>query len=726
MKVLKFGGTSVGAPKGRDNICSLALQGSEQSVVIVSALGGVTDMLLQLGHQAASSPKEHYEATLKKLYARHYEAIELSVPRDRAEEVEAQCTTLLDELSDIAKGISLTGEFSPFCEAKVVAYGERLSSIILASMIEDATHIDSTEIIKTTPYFGRHIVDFTSTNNSVKQRFAGITSKVVVMGGFISSEVGSGRITNLGRGGSDYTAAIVASALKVSHLYIYTDVDGFLSADPRIVSDAVLIDELGFVEAMELCNFGAKVVYPPTIFPAYNANIPIVIRNTYSNCAGTTIRSRASLSGDAAVFKGISSINDTALLTLRGLGALGLIGVNYRLFKALGRAGISIFLVSQQSSDNSTSVAIRNGDIGRATTVINEEFASEIAMGEIESCSVVENLAIVAVVGSSLSDNTEATAMIYSTLESAGINIITSGQGGAQNSVAFVTELASLRKATIVLHSAIFSTSYSELNISILGDSQLMEQVRELITKQRRAILERHGLRLNITDSTSEAGIIVDTTTTQSDYSQYTNSGKIVVSANRVATYNYLSSEESTSLLYGAAMGDSTQIIRTLRDLTSSGDRVLSIRAILSPELDSALRGVSSGSELLKICSEEELSGAASSQRLGIIAHSIGIKLSTIEIDDVISTCDELLRGLTDNQRLSQVCYIEGDGTARIAIEVIGGNDPLYYNVEHSTTTLINTLRYREYPLQIKGYEAPTPQSLSALILSDILSVAKI
>ena len=292
---------------------------------------------------------------------------------------------LLSELKDIFQGIYLIRDLSPKTSATIVSYGERLSSIIVATLIEDAVWYDSRTFIKTEKKHSRHILDSDLTTQLIKATFNELP-KVALVPGFISSDKNSGEITNLGRGGSDYTASIIAAALQAEVLEIWTDVDGFMTADPRVISSAYVINELSYVEAMELCNFGAKVVYPPTIYPACHNNIPILIKNTFNPDAPGTIIEQE-IKEESKAIKGISSINDTSLITVTGLGMVGVIGVNYRIFKALAKNGISVFMVSQASSENSTSIGVRNQDAELACEVLNEEFAKEIEMGEISPVS---------------------------------------------------------------------------------------------------------------------------------------------------------------------------------------------------------------------------------------------------------------------------------------------------------------------------------------------------
>ena len=354
MKVLKFGGTSVGSAEGLRQVKLVVESCREEVIVVVSALGGITDQLLQTSRMAAAGDMQ-YKSQLEQIVMRHRRTVDEVVDPACRAEVLATVNTLLDELSNIFKGVYLIKDLSPKTSDAIVSYGERLSSVIVRGVLGCAELYDAREFIKTRPYFGKHIVEFAPTEKLIRERFAAMP-KVVVVPGFIAADYQSDDVTNLGRGGSDYTASVLAATLKADALEIWTDVDGFMTADPKVISNAYVIEHLTFVEAMELCNFGAKVIYPPTIFPAYHNNIPISIRNTFNPDAPGTYVSKEK-AGDSRMIKGISSINDTCLITIRGLGMVGVIGVNYRIFKALSKSGISVFFVSQAASENTTSIA---------------------------------------------------------------------------------------------------------------------------------------------------------------------------------------------------------------------------------------------------------------------------------------------------------------------------------------------------------------------------------
>ena len=381
MKVLKFGGTSVGSVESIKNVKKIVEACDEPVIVVVSALGGITDKLIETARLAGTGNSE-YLTHFKEIIHRHHNVIDGIVPEKRKQEVLQIVNELLDELGNIFRGVSLIKDLSAKTQNTIVSYGERISSVIVSRVINDAVHYDSREFIKTEVQFNKNIVDFDLTNELVRKTFKELP-KVSLVPGFISSDKKNNDVTNLGRGGSDYTAAILAAALGASRLEIWTDVDGFMTADPRVISNTYVIEHLSFIEAMELCNFGAKVIYPPTIYPVYHKNIPIVIKNTFNPEAQGTLITQDSASGEGKAIKGISSINDTCLITVTGLGMVGVIGINYRIFKALAKSGVSVFLVSQASSENNTSFAVKNADADLAVKVLTEEFAQEIEMGEI-------------------------------------------------------------------------------------------------------------------------------------------------------------------------------------------------------------------------------------------------------------------------------------------------------------------------------------------------------
>ena len=426
MRVLKFGGTSVGSAEGLLQAKKVIESCSDDVIVVVSALGGITDQLLSTARAAASGDSS-YEEQMESIMRRHFIQAEQTVMPEMKEIVTNRISELLGELSNIFRGVYLIKDLSGKTSDAIVSYGERLSSVIVHGTVRNSVLYDSREFIRTRPYFGKHIVDFPETDSLILKTFADLPH-ISIVPGFISSDMESGDVTNLGRGGSDYTASILASALNADTLEIWTDVDGFMTADPKIIGNAYTIEHLTFVEAMELCNFGAKVVYPPTIFPTYHKNIPIKIKNTFNPSSPGTFISREAKMDQTRAIKGISSINDTCLITVQGLGMVGVIGVNYRIFKTLAKSGISVFMVSQASSENTTSIGVRNADADLAVQVLSEEFSREIRMGEINGIKQERNLATVAIVGENMKHTPGIAGKLFGTLGRNGINVIACAQ----------------------------------------------------------------------------------------------------------------------------------------------------------------------------------------------------------------------------------------------------------------------------------------------------------
>ena len=445
MKVLKFGGTSVGSVNSILSVKKIVEAIEEPVIVVVSALGGITDKLLATSTMASKGDLA-YEKELSEIIARHLDVIEGVIEdKEVRMDVQKKVMALLDELSNIFKGVYFINDLSAKTSDTIVSYGERLSSLIVSNVIKDAKLFDSRKYIKTVKQFNKHIVDFDLTNKLIKETFSPLP-KVSLVPGFISSSTETGEVTNLGRGGSDYTASILATALDANTLEIWTDVDGFMTADPRVISSAYVIDRLTFTEAMELCNFGAKVIYPPTIYPVYHKNIPIRILNTFNPTApGTYISKERVKEEGKAIIKGISSINDTCLITVQGLGMVGVIGVNYRIFKTLAKNGISVFMVSQASSENNTTFAVRNADADLAVQVLNDEFALERAQGDMNDTVAEKDLATVAIVGENMKRTPGIAGKLFGTLGRAGISVIACAQGASETNISFVIKHKYLR-----------------------------------------------------------------------------------------------------------------------------------------------------------------------------------------------------------------------------------------------------------------------------------------
>lgn len=705
---MKFGGTSVGSVNSMLNVKKIVESVDDKVIVVVSALGGITDKLIKTSRMA-SEGDSGYEKEMKEIVNRHIEMVYTVIPAGQKRELLLDCVNeLLNELKDIFQGIYLIRDLSPKTSATIVSYGERLSSIIVATLINGAQWFDSRQFIKTEKKHNKNILDTELTNKLVCETFKEIP-EVSLVPGFISSDKTTGEVTNLGRGGSDYTASILAAALNADVLEIWTDVDGFMTADPRVISSAYPINELSYVEAMELCNFGAKVVYPPTIYPVCHKNIPILVKNTFNpEAAGTIIKQDASDSSKA--IKGISSINDTCLITMTGLGMVGVIGVNHRIFKTLAENGISVFLVSQASSENSTSIGVRNEDASLACEVLNEEFAKEIEMGEISPMKAESGLATVAIVGENMKHTPGIAGKLFGTLGRNGINVIACAQGASETNISFVVDGASLRKTLNVIHDSFFLSEYQVLNLFICGvgtvGSSLIEQIhgqQERLKSERglclkvvgianghKAIFSRNGVDLeNFRKDLEEKGmasspqvlhdeiigmnifnsVFVDCTANNDIaglYKEFLSHNIAVVAANKIAASSdyenyaelkHIARQRGVKFLFETNVGAGLPVINTINDLINSGDKILKIEAVLSGTLNFIFNKISAKvpfSETVRLAKEDgysepdpriDLSGKDVVRKLVILAREAGYRLNQEDVEKRLFIPNELFEG---------------------------------------------------------------------------------
>ena len=712
MKVLKFGGTSVGSVNSMLSVKKIVESVDDKVIVVVSALGGITDKLIHTSKMAAAGDAA-YEKEMKEIVNRHIEMVYTVIPAGKAREVLLdQVNELLSELKNIFQGIFLIHDLSPKTSATIVSYGERLSSIIVATLIEGARWFDSRTFIKTEKKHNKHILDSELTNRLVKESFKEIP-QVSLVPGFISTDKDTGEVTNLGRGGSDYTASILAAALNADILEIWTDVDGFMTADPRVISTAYPITELSYVEAMELCNFGAKVVYPPTIYPVCHKNIPILIKNTFNpDAPGTIVKQKAD--HFSKPIKGISSINDTCLITMTGLGMVGVIGVNHRIFRTLAENGISVFLVSQASSENSTSIGVRTEDSALACKVLNEEFAKEIEMGEISPMMAESGLATVAIVGENMKHTPGIAGKLFGTLGRNGINVIACAQGASETNISFVVEGDSLRKTLNVIHDSFFLSEYQVLNLFICGIGTVGHSLIEQINSQQEKLKQERGLNLkvvgianghyayftrrgidlnNYRKELEEKGVpsspqvlhdeiigmnifnsvFVDCTANASIaglYKDFLSHNISVVAANKIAAsseydvYAELKSiarQRGVKFLFETNVGAGLPIINTINDLINSGDKILKIEAVVSGTLNYIFNTISEEvplSETIRKAKEEgysepdpriDLSGKDVIRKLVILAREAGYKLSQEDVEKHLFIPDSCFEGSLDD-----------------------------------------------------------------------------
>ena len=498
MKVLKFGGTSVGSVKSILSLKQIVENEAKKQpvVIVVSALGGITDKLIATSKLAVAGDEE-WKTEFDAMVDRHHKMIDTIITDTKArEDLFIKVDALLDQLRSIYFGVFLIHDLSEKTSDAIVSYGERLSSLIASTLVKGSKWYDSREFIKTVDKNGKHVLDAELTTELVVKTFSELP-RISLVPGFISSDRDSKEITNLGRGGSDYTAAIIAAALNAEVLEIWTDVDGFMTADPKVIKTAYTINELSYIEAMELCNFGAKVIYPPTIYPVCVKNIPIRVKNTFNpESDGTIIKQK--IENNLKPIKGISSISGTTLITVTGLSMVGVIGVNRRIFTALAQQGISVFLVSQASSENSTSIGVRDQDAEKAVNVLDNEFAKEIETGAMFPMHAESGLATIAIVGENMKHTPGIAGKLFGTLGRSGISVIACAQGASETNISFVIDGKYLRKSLNVLHDSFFLSEYKVLNLFICGVGTVGSKLIEQIRSQYEELKEHSRLKLNV------------------------------------------------------------------------------------------------------------------------------------------------------------------------------------------------------------------------------------
>ncbi len=455
MKVLKFGGTSVGTVESLTNVKRIVDGLESPAIVVVSALGGLTDRLISTAYKSASGSKDYIEE-IEQIARRHYDIVDSLVPEDKREKLIDELSVLIDELKNYYTGVMLIRYLPEITLNTIVSFGERMSSKIVACILENAEHFDSLEFIKTEKWFNKNIADRELTDKLIRNTFDGSLVKTVVTGGFISRDRDTGEITNLGRGGSDYTAALIAAALDADELEIWTDVDGFLTSDPRIIKEASIIPEMTFVESMELCTLGAKVIYPPTIYPVFHKNIPIRILNTFNPLANGTLITDKKI--DEGRVTGISSLNNTSLIILRGKIASDMTTINSRTYNTLSRKGISVFVVAQPEKSASFSIALPGTDAANAAEILKSEYRPELLDGSLESIEVLDSLSVIAVVGEKIRELRGLGARLVNTLQRNGLDVYAVSDGMSETTISIVTSGEDVTRGLQLIHSACFGS----------------------------------------------------------------------------------------------------------------------------------------------------------------------------------------------------------------------------------------------------------------------------
>lgn len=809
MKVLKFGGSSVGSVTGLHNIKKIAEGADQPLIVVVSALGGITDKLIALGKRAGAGDIA-YIGDLDAIIRRHLDLVKEEIAEEKQAALMNDLESLFHDLRSILHGVYLIQDLTQKTADAIVAFGERLSSLIVATFIDNAKHYDSRTLFKTTRQGEKHLVDYDLTNKNILDNFTNHQG-IAVMGGFIATDAATGVTTNLGRGGSDFTAAIIAAALDAEVLEIWTDVDGFMTADPRVISTAYTIDELTYGEAMELCNFGAKVVYPPTIYPVCVKNIPILIKNTLNPSAkGSIIHAKAASS--KSPIRGISSVNEMSLVTVSGLSMVGVVGVNRRIFATLAKGGISVFMVAQTSSETSTSLCVTTQDAEKACQLLDKEFEKEIQDGAMHHTSKQDGLATVAVVGERMKQCSGTAGKLFTVLGKNGISISAMSQGALEMNISFVVEKHQLRKALNVLHDSFFLSQHEELNVFLCGTGTVGGSLLQQLAAQRQMLMEERGLKVNLVgvcgrtkaafsregidparykevlaESGKEGGVermvdeilemnifnsvFVDCTASEEVAAQYgrlLSANVSVVAANKVAASsdydNYehlklLARERGVKYLFETNVGAGLPIINTINDLRASGDKILRIEAVLSGTLNFVFNTLSEEiplSKAVQMAKEAgysepdpriDLSGKDVIRKITILARESGYRVEADEMEKQLfipaslfeGSLDEFWAGLPDldaqfeaerkrlvseNKRWRFVAEW-ADGKGKVSLREIPLGHPFYDLEGSNNIILLNTERYREYPMLIQGYGAGAAVT-AAGVFADVLRVANI
>jgi len=699
MRVLKFGGSSVANAENINKIVSTLKEriGKEKLVVVVSALGGITDALIN-SVAMASKGEELYKEELQKIENRHLEMVKELIPISQQSHLLSLVKRHCNEIEDICNGVFLLQELTPRTKDRVMSYGELLSSQIISAKFQSEGFknkwTDSRKIIITNSHYEHAVVDFELTNEKIQNYFANSVESFFLVPGFIASDI-NGITTTLGRGGSDYTASIIAAALNANALEIWTDVSGMMTADPRLVSNAKIIPHILYREAMELSHFGAKVVYPPTIQPVMRKNIPVWVKSTFAPSDHGTLIENTSIKNGSSV-RGISSINKIALLSLEGSGMAGIPGFSKRLFETLANEQINVILITQSSSEHSICVGIEEASAQTAKKAVDEAFADEIERLKVDPLIVENDLAIIALVGDKMKSHPGISGKMFSALGKNGVNVRAISQGSSERNISAVISTKDVKKAVNVLHEEFFETTYKQVNLFITGVgnvgsrliSQLLQQHQYIqknlrlhirvvgIANSRKMLFNQKGIDLKnwkellenademnlgefvkaIQTKNLRNSVFVDATANENvakHYAEILEKSVSIVACNKIAassSFNYyeklknLARESNVHFLFETNVGAGLPVIGTLNDLLLSGDKINKIEAVLSGTLNFVFnnyKGTESFAKVVKQAQEEgytepdprlDLSGVDVVRKIMILARESGEK---IEMEDI-------------------------------------------------------------------------------------------
>ena len=664
MKVLKFGGTSVANSKNLTNVLKIVQKQKYPIAVVVSALGGITDLLMDM-LSLAQSGDDNYKNHLPLVEKRHLETIKSCVPIQHQSAIISFLKKHLNELESRLDAIHLLEEATPKNNAAISAYGELLSSNIIQEIFSfngiDSVLKDSRDLITTLHHNGREVVDQLTSEDNIKNFFKENTANVVLLPGFIASNA-SGETTTLGRGGSDYSAALIASATESEVLEIWTDVSGMYTAHPKIVAQAKPIEKLTYYEAMELSHFGAKVIYPPTLQPIIEKKIPIVIKNTFAPEDAGTLIDDSPVVENGEIVKGISHIDNVALINLEGSGMIGITGFSKRFFEALSDENINVIMITQASSEHSICIGVKEEEALAAKKVIDEKFAFEISINKVAPAIIEKNMVNIAVVGEKMKDHQGISGKLFISLGANNINIRAIAQGASERNISIIIDKKNVTKAINTLHESFFEAQVKELNLFVTGvgnvGSKLLEQIEKqtnylienlrlkirviAISNSKKMVFEEEGLNLSnwktkLQESKTNANrvsffeyakklnlrnsIFVDNTASEviaKEYAQYLNNNIGVVTCNKIAAAdelnNYLNLKKisrkfGSPYLFETNVGAGLPIIDTLNNLIASGDQIIKIQAVLSGSLNFVFNNFKAGASFHDVVLEAQQQG---------------------------------------------------------------------------------------------------------------------
>ena len=700
MNVLKFGGTSVGSVESIKQVINIIEEhrrNDSDIAVVFSAMGGVTNQLIEIGRMATNGNTD-YSELVRRIEDRHFNVVKALIPVKEQSKVFAGIRGVINELEDLLRGVSLIRELSARTLDLITSFGERLSTVVITECLKSrgvsAQFCDARTIIKTDDQFGHAEVNYTLTNQLIQEYFAKSTALQLITGFIASTE--KGETTTLGRGGSDYTASIIGAALNADIIDIWTDVDGMMTADPRKVPNAFNIPTITYAEAMELSHFGAKVIYPPSLQPAFARNIPVRVLNTFNPTHEGTVVSRTAERRQYTI-TGISSIDDIALVNVQGSGMIGVAGVSAKLFGVLARYRISVILISQASSEHSICFAIDPKSAERVKAILDDEFSVEVAHGHIDNITIERDLSVIATVGEGMKKSSGIAGKLFSVLGKNGVNIVAVAQGSSEINISVVINKNNLSKALNAIHNVFFQSEARVLNLYLVGTgligSTLLRQIRDQfeylrterllkvclvgVSNTKKMLLAPKGIELDdwrervLTEGVTTSlpafveqikyynlpnSVFIDCTSDK-DIVQFYESlldGNIsVVTPNKVANSGPFSEyrrlqrtalNRGVKFLYETNVGAGLPIINTLQGLMTAGDRFLKIEAILSGTLSYIFNTFKSGSKFVDVVREakekgytepdprEDLSGMDVARKILILAREAGFALEPEDV----------------------------------------------------------------------------------------------